>query len=40
MPDLAFDRFYRYPELTEHLNAFAREYPDLVSVESIGRNSV
>jgi murein tripeptide amidase MpaA len=38
MPDLAFDRFYRYAELTEQLNAFAREYPDLVSVESIGKS--
>ena len=38
MPDLAFDRFYRYPELTEHLNAFAREFPDLVSIESIGNS--
>jgi murein tripeptide amidase MpaA len=38
MPDLAFDRFYRYPELSEHLNALAREFPDLVSVESIGKS--
>ena len=38
MPDLAFDRFYRYPELTEYLNAFAREFPDLVAIESIGKS--
>jgi murein tripeptide amidase MpaA len=38
MPTLAFDRFYRYPELTGHLHAFAREFPDLVSIESIGRS--
>ena len=38
MPDLAFDRFYRYAELTEVLHAFAREFPELVGIESIGRS--
>ena len=36
MPAIAHDRFYRYAELTEILHAFAREHPDLVSIESIG----
>ena len=30
-PTIAFDRFYRYAELTELLQAFAREHPELVS---------
>lgn len=34
----AFDRFYRHPELTELLHAFARDFPNLVAVESIGRS--
>jgi murein tripeptide amidase MpaA len=38
MPALAFDRFLRYPELTEVLHAFAREFPELVGIESIGRS--
>ncbi|HTP98925.1 MAG TPA: M14 family metallopeptidase [Casimicrobiaceae bacterium] len=38
MPDIAFDRFYRYAGLTGLLDAFAREHPDLVSVESIGKS--
>ena len=38
MPAIAFDRFLRYAELTEVLHAFAREYPDLVSVASIGKS--
>lgn len=33
-----FDRFYRYAELTELLHAFAREHPDLVTVEAIGQS--
>ena len=31
-----FDRFYRYHELTAILKAFAADYPNLVSLESIG----
>jgi len=27
MPAIAFDRFYRYAELTGLLNAYAAEYP-------------
>ncbi|MGH8801892.1 MAG: M14 family metallopeptidase, partial [Casimicrobiaceae bacterium] len=38
MPTIAFDRFYRYAELTELLAAFAREYPAFARVESIGRS--
>ncbi|HEX4883959.1 MAG TPA: M14 family metallopeptidase [Casimicrobiaceae bacterium] len=38
MPAIAFDRFYRYDELTELLQAFAREAPQLVAIESIGRS--
>ncbi len=36
MPDVAFDRFYRYDELTEILQGWAEEQPELVRVESIG----
>ena len=38
MPDITFDRFYRHDELSELLQAYAREYPDLVSLESIGKS--
>ena len=38
MPAIAFDRFYRYDELTELVQGFAREFPDLVSVASIGKS--
>ena len=38
MPAIAFDRFYRYAELTELLHAFVREYPHLVSLEAIGKS--
>jgi len=38
MPQIAFDRFYRYSELTELLHAFAGEHPQLVAIESIGKS--
>ena len=38
MPAIAFDRFYRYAELTAILRAFATDHPDLVSIESIGKS--
>src|SRR5436190_2505924 len=38
MLTVAFDRFYRYAELTELLHAFAREHPGLVSIEAIGKS--
>jgi len=38
MPDLRFDKYYRYNELTRILKDFAKEYPRLVSVASIGKS--
>jgi murein tripeptide amidase MpaA len=38
VPAVTFDRFYRYDELTELLQAFAREHPGLCRVESLGRS--
>lgn len=38
MPEIAFDRYYRYEDLTRLLNAYATEYPDLVAVSSIGKS--
>jgi murein tripeptide amidase MpaA len=38
MPVIAFDRFYRYAELTTILQGFAAEHPGLVSLESIGQS--
>src|SRR5487761_1960818 len=38
MPQIDFDRFYRYAELTDILHALAREHPQLVSIESIGKS--
>ena len=38
MPVIAFDRFHRYAELVDLLAAFAREYPALAHVETIGRS--
>jgi len=38
MSHVAFDRFYRYAELTEVLHAFARDYPALVTIEAIGKS--
>ena len=38
MPAIAFDRFYRYADLTALLNAFVAENPGLVSIESIGKS--
>jgi murein tripeptide amidase MpaA len=34
----AFDRFYRYDELTALLHDYARDHPGLVAIESIGRS--
>jgi murein tripeptide amidase MpaA len=36
VPPVAFDRFYRYEELTEILHGWAEERPELFRVESIG----
>jgi murein tripeptide amidase MpaA len=38
MPQIAFDRFYRYAELSELLHALAREHPHLLAIESIGKS--
>jgi murein tripeptide amidase MpaA len=38
MPNIQFDRFYRYDDLTRTLHEFATEYPQLVKIESIGKS--
>ncbi len=38
MRDVPFDRFVKFPELTEILEAFAAEFPTLVKLSSIGRS--
>ena len=38
MPDVKFDRYYRYDDLTRIVHAFAEEFPHLVRVESIGKS--
>jgi murein tripeptide amidase MpaA len=38
VPDVAFDRFYRYDELTDILQSWAKERPELFRLESIGRS--
>lgn len=37
MVEVSFDRYYRYDDLVRILNAFADEYPNLVTLESIGK---
>jgi murein tripeptide amidase MpaA len=38
MPSVKFNRFHRYEELTRILKAFAKEYPNLIHLESIGKS--
>jgi murein tripeptide amidase MpaA len=38
MPDITFDRYYRYDEITQLLQGFAAEYPQLVRIESLGHS--
>ena len=38
MPEIRFDRFYRYDDLTRLVQAFAEEHPHLMRVESIGKS--
>jgi murein tripeptide amidase MpaA len=38
MPQVRFDTYYRYEELTRILHAYAEEYPQLVRIESIGKS--
>lgn len=37
MPAIAFDRFYRYDELTQILKDLVAEHPNLLKLESIGK---
>jgi hypothetical protein len=37
-PALAYDRFYRFDELTEFVHGWAAARPELIQVESIGRS--
>ena len=39
VPDVAFDRFHRYDELTEILQGWAEERPEVFHLESIGSRS-
>ncbi len=36
MPDIQFDKYYRYEDLTRILHGLAEEFPHLVGIESIG----
>jgi murein tripeptide amidase MpaA len=38
VPDIAFNRYYRYDELTALLRAYEQEFPNLVQMESIGKS--
>jgi murein tripeptide amidase MpaA len=38
MPDVKFDTYYRYEDLTRILEGFAEEYPGFVRLESIGKS--
>ncbi len=38
MPDVRFDTYYRYAELTHIIQSFAAEHPNLVHVASIGQS--
>jgi murein tripeptide amidase MpaA len=38
MPDVRFDRFYRYEDLARILHEYAAEYPQLVRLQSIGKS--
>ncbi|MBV8886317.1 MAG: carboxypeptidase [Chroococcidiopsidaceae cyanobacterium CP_BM_RX_35] len=38
MPEVRFDKYYRYEDLTRILHGLAEEYPHLVSIESIGKS--
>ncbi|WP_333481403.1 hypothetical protein [Allocoleopsis sp.] len=35
MPEIRFNKFYRYKDLTRILYSYAEEFPQLVSIESI-----
>src|SRR5215510_7133131 len=38
MPNVRFNKFYRYNELTRLLKEYAKEYPNLLRLESIGKS--
>lgn len=38
MPNIEFNRFYRYADLTRILKAYAKEFPNLIRLESIGKS--
>ncbi|MCS6872877.1 MAG: M14 family zinc carboxypeptidase, partial [Anaerolineae bacterium] len=38
MPEIHFDRYYRYDDLARLLHAYAEEFPQLVQVQSIGKS--
>lgn len=38
MPQIAFDRYYRYNDFTKLIHDFEKEFPDLVEVSSIGKS--
>ncbi|MCS7065837.1 MAG: M14 family metallopeptidase, partial [Fimbriimonadales bacterium] len=38
MPEVRFDTYYRYEELTRILHAYAEEYPQLARIQSIGKS--
>jgi murein tripeptide amidase MpaA len=38
MPELTFDKFYRYGDLTRFLEGFAERHPELMKLESIGKS--
>src|SRR5438874_876239 len=38
MPQITFDRYYRYDDLTRILHDFAKEHPSLVEITSLGKS--
>jgi|GEM_PF-6084445 len=38
MPQVRFDQYYRYEDLTRLIHAYAEEFPHLVGIESIGKS--
>ncbi len=38
MPDIKFDTYYRYEDLTRILQGYAQDYPQLVCLEGIGKS--
>lgn len=38
MPDVRFDKYYRYEELTAIVHGYAQEFPQLIKIDSIGKS--